>query len=126
MAVYRRPWDRAKLGRCLAGGLCVGAALGLAACTDGGRIGPTLGGYGDLPVSEIAQATPYPELISVPTTLPAGSYGPGVPDPVRGAVVTSDLSAEVERLRVLGEALSRPVIAPARRAELLAAVAARE
>ncbi|MEO1001078.1 MAG: hypothetical protein AAFW69_10850 [Pseudomonadota bacterium] len=97
------------------------ACLALAGC----EAARTVGGY-DIPISETALSEPYPELIEVPNAPPPGETGPGVPDPVTGAIVTADLSATAAANQARAAALAGPVIPPSVRARMREAVRNRE
>lgn len=72
----------------------------------------------DLPEDPSVEATPYPRLVDVPETPPAGSYGQGIPDPAIGVDLRQDLAAEAAAAQIRARALSEPVLSEAEREEL--------
>lgn len=89
------------------------AAPVLAGC---GTIG--LFGTYDLPEGDDVATAPWPRLVDVPETPPAGTYNEVIPDPAIGISVESDLSQIAAEAGSRAAVVNRPVLTDAERARL--------
>ncbi|MDT8344841.1 MAG: hypothetical protein RQ752_10465 [Thermohalobaculum sp.] len=101
--------DRGRAGLAIEG-LAIAARAGAAGLALGLLSGcgtSELFGTYDLPESPGVADAPWPRLVDTPTPPPAGTFGPGIPDPAQGVAVVSDLSAiaavSAERAALLGQ-----------------------
>ena len=67
----------------------------------------------DVPESEAAAAAPWPSLADTPAAPPKGEYGPGVPDPAKGAVARAELTLAAEEAAARAQALQIPPLTEA-------------
>lgn len=91
--------------------------MALGGCADDRSVFEVL----ELPETPVPEGTEWPALADFPTVPPAGTYGPGAPDPAQGRAAAESLRADAAAAAAVAETLGDPVLSPGESARLQAA-----